>query len=143
MLKVTGNTGSDCQGLTRRSFLQAGVLGLGGLGLGDFFELQAAKAAGGDTSVILFWLSGGPGHMETWDPKPEAPAEYRGPLGAIRTKVPGIQFADVMPEEAKIMDKLAVVRTVKHDSGDHTKSNHWMLTGFEGPAFNAPNFKQQ
>jgi hypothetical protein len=144
MFKVTGNTGSDCQGLTRRSFLQAGVLGLGGLALGDLFQLQARETASrSDTSVILFWLSGGPGHMETWDPKPEAPAEYRGPLGAIHTKVSGIQFADVMPEEAKIMDKLAVVRTAKHDSGDHTKSNHWMLTGFEGPAFNAPNFKQQ
>jgi hypothetical protein len=81
--------------------------------------------------------------METWDPKPDAPAEYRGPFGAVRTKVPGVLFSETMPEEAKLMDKFAVVRTVRHDSGDHTKSNHWMLTGFEGPAFNAPNFRQQ
>src|SRR4029079_11872093 len=86
---------------------------------------------------ILFWLSGGPGHMETWDPKPAAPAEYRGPFGAIETSIPGIQFGELMPEQARLMDKLAVVRTVSHMSGDHTKGNHWMLTGFEGPAFNA------
>jgi hypothetical protein len=81
--------------------------------------------------------------METWDPKPLAPAEYRGPFGAIDTSVPGVQFGELMPEQAKIMDKLAVVRTVNHGSGDHTKGNHWMLTGFEGPAFNAPDNRVQ
>jgi hypothetical protein len=81
--------------------------------------------------------------METWDPKPLAPAEYRGPFGAIDTNVPGVRFGELMPEQAKIMDKLAVVRTVNHGSGDHTKGNHWMLTGFEGPAFNAPDNRVQ
>jgi hypothetical protein len=136
---------SSSRDLTRRSFLQAGALGLGGLGLGDYLQLRAASSpkATRDTSVILFWLSGGPGHMETWDPKPDSPAEYRGPLRAIPTRLPGVQFSELMPEQAKLMDRLAVVRTIKHDSGDHTKSNHWMLTGFEGPAFNAPDFKTQ
>jgi Protein of unknown function (DUF1501) len=144
MLRVTGPAASDCRGATRRNFVQAGLLGLGGLVLGDFFKLQArADAPVRDTSVILFWLSGGPGHAETWDPKPAAPAEYRGPLGAIRTSVPGIQFGELLPEQARRMDRLAVVRTVNHGSGDHTKSNHWMLTGFEGPAFNAPDFRVQ
>lgn len=133
----------ETRGLTRRSFLQAGVLGVGGLALGDFLRLQAREAASGDTSVILFWCSGGPGHMETWDPKPDAPAEYRGPFGAIPSKLPGVLLSETMPSEAQIMDKLAIVRTVRHDSGDHTKSNHWMLTGFEGPAFNAPDFQKQ
>ncbi len=81
--------------------------------------------------------------METWDPKPLAPAEYRGPFGAIETSVPGIQFGELLPEQARIADKLAIVRTVNHGSGDHTKGNHWMLTGFEGPAFNAPDNRQQ
>jgi hypothetical protein len=81
--------------------------------------------------------------METWDPKPEAPSQYRGPFGAIRTNVPGILLGELMPAQARIMDKLAVIRTVQHGSGDHTKSNHWMLTGFEGPAFNAPDFMVQ
>jgi hypothetical protein len=126
---------------SRRSFLQAGTLGLGGLTFSDVLKIRSVQGASrsSDTAVILLWLSGGPGHMETWDPKPLAPAEYRGPLGAIDTSVPGIQFSELMPEQAKLMDRLAVLRTVNHGSGDHTKGNHWMLTGFEGPAFNAPD----
>src|SRR5947209_7393302 len=147
MFRVVGEAGRECTGLTRRSFVQAGLLGLGGLGLVDFFRLRAAaqppRRPGRDTAVILFWLSGGPGHLETWDPKPDAAAEYRGPFGATRTRVPGVLFSELLPRQAELMDKLAVVRTVRHGSGDHTKSNHWMLTGFEGPAFNAPDFKHQ
>lgn len=132
--------------VSRRSFVQAGVLGAGGLGLSELLQLKAQAAnvrSGKKTSVILFWLSGGPGHMETWDPKPDAPAEVRGPFGSISTSVPGVQFGELMPNLAKRMDKLAVLRSVNHGSGDHTKSNHWMLTGFEGPAFNAPDFREQ
>lgn len=137
---------SDAKLASRRGFLQAGALGVGGLTLADLLRLRAAGAGRptpDHTSVILFWLSGGPGHMETWDPKPRAPAEYRGPLTAIDTSVAGIQFSELMPEQAKLMDRLAVVRTVNHGSGDHTKGNHWLLTGFEGPAFNAPDNTQQ
>lgn len=129
---------------SRRNFIQAGALGV--LSLPQLLKLRAAQAFNGaakDTSVILLWLSGGPGHMETWDPKPEAPKEYRGPFGAISTSVPGVQFGELMPEQAKIMDKLAVLRTVNHGTGDHTKGNHWMLTAYEGPAFNAPDNLQQ
>jgi hypothetical protein len=130
--------------MTRRNFLQAGVLGLGGLSLADLGRLRAAgTTAGRDTSVILFWLSGGPGHMETWDPKPEAVPQFRGPLGAIRTRVPGVLFGELLPQTAKVADRLAVLRSVNHGSGDHTKANHWMLTGYEGPAFNVPDFQVQ
>lgn len=146
MLQVTAEKSRYCDGLTRRSFVQAGLLGVGGLGLADYLRLQAfggVQANKQDHSVILFWLSGGPGHMETWDPKPQAPKEYRGPFGAISTTVPDIQFGELMPEQAKIAEHLAVLRTVNHGSGDHTKGNHWMLTGFEGPAFNAPDNRRQ
>jgi hypothetical protein len=130
--------------LSRRNFLRAGALGLGGLTLGQLARLQAeGTAARKDASVILVWMSGGPGHMETWDPKPDAVAQYRGPFGAVRTSVPGIQFGEMCPEQARLMDKLAVLRAVHHDSGDHTKGNHWMLTGYEGPDFNAPDFHVQ
>lgn len=143
MLRVVGGVSRHCDAITRRSFVQAGVLGVGGMMLGDFLGMQSAQAAPReskrDASVILFWLSGGPGHMETWDPKPEAQSEYRGPFGAIRTQLPGIQFCELLPEQAKRLGRLAVLRTINHDSGDHTKCNHWMLTGFEGPAFNAPD----
>jgi hypothetical protein len=81
--------------------------------------------------------------METWDPKPDAPGGFRGPFGAIPTSVPGIHFGELLPEQAQRMDRLAVLRTVNHGSGDHTKGNHWMLTGFEGPAFNAADNKIQ
>jgi len=132
--------------VSRRSFLTAGALGAGGLTLADFARLRAegaVRSSAAGNSVVLFWLSGGPGHMETWDPKPRAPVEYRGPFGAIETSVPGIQFGELLPEQSRLAEKLAVVRTVNHGSGDHTKGNHWMLTGFEGPAFNAPDNSQQ
>ncbi|MSR53905.1 MAG: DUF1501 domain-containing protein [Gemmataceae bacterium] len=139
MLCVSGE-----RGLSRRSFVQAGILGVGGLALPDLLRLRAeAKTGTNDTAVILFWMSGGPGHMETWDPKPNAVSQYRGPFGTIPTNVPGIQFGELMPRQAKIADKLAILRSVAHGSGDHTKGNHWMLTGFEGPAFNVPDFRVQ
>ncbi|MBY0514447.1 MAG: DUF1501 domain-containing protein [Gemmataceae bacterium] len=144
MFRVTGGTGTDCTGLTRRTFLQAGALG--GLGLADLYRARIASAAQpkvSDPAVILFWMSGGPGHMETWDPKPDAVDQFRGPFGSIRTSVPGVQFGELLPNEARLMHRLAVLRGVNHGSGDHTKGNHWMLTGFEGPAFNAPDFMTQ
>src|SRR4051794_7849000 len=110
MFRIIGGTGADCTGMTRRSFVQAGVMGLGGLTLADFLQAQEKQPAR-DTCVILFWLSGGPGHMETWDPKPDAPEIYRGPLGAIRTTLPGVQFGKLMPNQARLMQHLAVVRT--------------------------------
>lgn len=142
--KVTGDAGSDCEGLTRRSFVQAGVLGLGGLTLSDYLALSSqpagkTKSRRSDTNVILIWMSGGPGHHETWDPKPDAVDQFRGPFGAIATNVPGILFSETCPEQAKVADKLSVIRSVNHGSGDHTKGNHWMLTGFEGPDFNKPD----
>src|SRR5687767_10461929 len=106
MLTVLGSAASDCSGVTRRNFLRAGVLGLGGLTLADLGRLRASSSSSSrDTNVILFWLSGGPGHMETWDPKPDAVTQFRGPFGATRTSVPGILYGQLLPEMAKIADK--------------------------------------
>ncbi|HTE19754.1 MAG TPA: DUF1501 domain-containing protein [Armatimonadota bacterium] len=146
MIRVTGleNGYRHCDGVTRRSFLQAGALGLGGLTLPELLRAREAGAAEKpDTAVILLWLSGGPGHMETWDPKPEAPSEWRGPFGAIKTNVDGIQFGELLPQSARMMDRLAVIRGVNHGTGDHTKGNHWMLTGWEGPNFNDATLTQR
>ena len=145
MLTIAGTASGSPADVTRRSFVRAGALGVAGLTLGDLFRSRAEAAASprDDAAVILFWLSGGPGHLETWDPKPAAPAEYRGPFGACRTSVPGIELGELMPEQARVMEHLAVLRTVNHGTGDHTKGNHWMLTGFEGPAFNAPDRAQR
>jgi uncharacterized protein (DUF1501 family) len=144
MFHLTVSRSSTCRDLTRRHFLKAGFLGVGGLTLPDLFRAQAAGAARKrDTSVILLWLSGGPGHMETWDPKPDAVAQYRGPFGAIATCVPGIQLGELLPRQARIANRLAFLRSVNHGTGDHTKANHWMLTAYPGPDFNASNLTQR
>src|SRR5262245_25539843 len=96
--------------IDRRSFLRAGMLGAAGLALSDVLRCeslaaQEAKPARKLNSVIILWMRGGPSQHETWDPKPEAPAEYRGAFGAIRTAVPGIQICDLLPQSARIMKK--------------------------------------
>ena len=125
-----------CDGLSRRSFLQAGFLGVAGLSLSGWLRLKASAAQNGkatrDTAVIMIWLDGGPTHMDTYDLKLSAPAEYRGAMKPTKTNVPGIQICDLMPEQAKLMDKLAIVRSLHHTTGDHFAGAHWMLTGYHG-----------
>ena len=131
MMKLVGNGQSTfCDGQTRRSFLQAGFLGLGGLALPQL--LQAREEAGSTakkTSVIYIELTGGPTHIETYDPKPEAPAEYRGPLGVVKTKLPGVYFSELMAEQANVADKLAIIRSMHHSSSSHDTSSHLTQTG--------------
>ncbi|HQX50826.1 MAG TPA: DUF1501 domain-containing protein [Planctomycetaceae bacterium] len=140
MLRIhTGRSSAYCDGQTRRSFVQIGMAGMASLGLPQILAAQAraaeqSKAAGQgrankDTSVILLWLDGGPGHMDTYDMKPEAPAEYRGIWRPISTNVPGMEVTELFPLQAKIADKFSVVRSLHHDSGDHFTGGHWMLTG--------------
>jgi len=111
---------------SRRWFLQTGLAGLAGLSLVDQLRLCAqagtgSSAASGDRkSVILFWLSGGPSHIDMWDPKPNAPPEIRGPYRAISTSVPGIQVCEHLPLQAKIMDKLSIIRSVDCSASNHT-----------------------
>jgi hypothetical protein len=103
----------DCDGVTRRSFLQAGALALGGLTLGDLLRARAASPASGklrQKSVIMVHLSGGPSHLDMFDMKPDAPREYRGEFNPIRTNVPGIELCELMPMQAKIADKFAILR---------------------------------
>src|SRR6266446_3387471 len=103
--------------LNRRGFVKAGFLGMAGLALPDLLRLeQTARAAGKptsrDKSVIILWMRGGPSQHETWDPKPNAPSEFRGAFGSLRTKVPGIQICDLLPMSAKIMDKWSILRSL-------------------------------
>ena len=136
----TGSAQSNCQGITRRTALKAGFCGLLGVSLGDMLKLRAsANNASRSKSIILMWLDGGPSHMETYDPKPEAPTEYRGPYGVINTNVPGIRIADILPRHAKHADKMVLLRSMHHDNGDHFAAAHWMLTGKAGStAVNLP-----
>ena len=137
MLELIGQPYRSCDGLSRRSFLRAGVLGLGGLALPDLLRAKAAARSAGkpdpkDLSVILVWLDGGPPQHETYDPKPDAPIDFRGPLKAIPTCVPGIQVSEMLPEHARMMDKMSIIRSMHHNNGDHFAAAHWMLTGYLG-----------
>src|SRR5512138_3821515 len=102
-----------CPGtLGRRSFLHAGLTAFGGLTLADLFRLRARAAAPtGPKSMIVLWLWGGPSHMETFDLKPDAPAEYRGEFKPIRTNVPGVEIGEHLPRLAACADKFALVRS--------------------------------
>ncbi len=143
MLQIReGVPARNCQGMTRRSALKAGFLGLSGLGLPDILRLRAQGAtARKDTAVILLWLDGGPSQLETYDPKPDAPSEYRGPYGTIATNVPGIRISDMLPNHARHADKMVFVRSVHHDTGDHFAGAHWMLTGRFGSTTASPTPK--
>jgi Protein of unknown function (DUF1501) len=124
------HAGRNCRGISRRTALKAGFLGLSGLSLPDLLRLRAeGNAAKTDTAVILLWLDGGPSQLETYDPKPEAPSDYRGPWGAISTSVPGMFISESLPLHAPHADKMVFVRSVHHDNGDHFAGAHWMLTG--------------
>ena len=124
-----------CDGLSRRSFVQVGVAGMAAVGLPTILRAKEEISAAGakkDTSVILLWLDGGPGHMDMYDMKPEAPAEYRGLWNPIKSNVPGMDMTELFPLQAKIADKFSIVRSLHHDTGDHFTGGHWMLTGRGG-----------
>jgi hypothetical protein len=120
--------------MTRRDSLQLGLSVLGGGGLVNLLRLRAdaAQSAGAsppETRCLFIWLDGGPSHLETFDPKPEAPVEIRGELGTVKTKIPGVLFSEYLPKLAANADKLAIVRSVQHNQGNHGAGNHYMTTG--------------
>jgi hypothetical protein len=131
-----GTTGKYCDGLSRRSFVQLGVAGMAGVGLADVLRAKAASVTpdrpAKDTSVILLWLDGGPSHLDLYDLKPDAPAEYRGIWRPIRTNVRGIEISELFPRQAKVADKFSIVRSLHHGTGDHFTAGHYMLTGRGG-----------
>jgi hypothetical protein len=105
---------------SRRWFLQAGLAGLASLAPHGLRRRAQASRPGPKPAVILFWLSGGPSHLDMWDPKPDAPAEIRGPFGTIPTVVPGIGICEHLPLQARMMDRLTLIRSVDCRASDHT-----------------------
>jgi len=134
MLTLWGRTTKACDRQTRRDFLRIGTLGLSGLSLADVLRAKASAASQTKPakSVILYWVDGGPSHIDTYDPKPDAPAEFRGPFETIQSNVPGIQLSGLFEQHARVMDKVSLVRSVHHDNADHFAAAHWMLTGYLG-----------
>lgn len=118
----------------RRTFLRVGTLALGGMTLPGLLRLRqvgAQSPAGRKKSVILIWQAGGPSHLDMYDLKPEAPAEVRGEFKPIDTNVPGIRIGEHLPRQAKIMDKLAILRSACHTNAGHGMGSQWMLTGYQ------------
>ena len=142
---------TDCENFHRRDFLKIGALGVvGGMSMTDLFALRAASAAqkgeGASAAtpaeaVILIWQGGGPSHIDTWDPKPDAPAEIRGTFDPIETSVSGIRISEHLPLVAKQMDKIALIRSITTNEGAHERGTHYMLTGFTPlPGFQVPGY---
>ncbi len=134
---------TNCNGVTRRDFIQLGLGGVLGLGFADLLRLKANAAGSGATptekpggknvNCILIWMDGGPSHYETFDPKPDAPSEIRGEFKAIPTKVPGVRFSECVPKLAGVADKFTVVRSICHKDPNHGGGNHYMMTGMPTP----------
>jgi hypothetical protein len=131
---------------SRREFVFAGLAGGLGLTMGNLFKLRAEQVAAGSKleakaqSLIHIYLPGGCAHQETWDPKPFAPIEYRGPLGTVDTKLPGVKFSQYMKNTAQIADKITVVRSMTHGEAAHERGTHNMFTGYRpSPAIQYPS----
>src|SRR5581483_3785260 len=137
MLRMNfGKHSTDCTGMSRRSFLRVGGLSALGLSLPTFLRLQQqAKAASGSTaprrniSCILLWMQGGPSHIDTLDPKPDAPAEIRGEFATIPTRISGIRICEHMPHLARQFDKLSLIRGHDPQNGSHGVADHLMMSG--------------
>src|SRR5438552_12306660 len=130
MLTLWGERPRLGDGISRRGFLRVGALGFAGLALPDYLRARAATGEGRpESSVILVFLAGGPSHLETYDPKPEAPAEYRGPFRAIPTNVAGIRLSEILPRHARIADKFAIIRSCSHETPAHEGGKKRVLTG--------------
>lgn len=131
----------------RREFLRVGVVGALGLTLGDYLKLQArgeqkfyASKEGPAKSVIQVVLPGGMAHQESWDPKPEAPLEYRGPFAVAKTRLPGVVFNENFRSLAQIADSLTVIRSIAGKEADHGRASYAMFTGYrKSPAIEHPS----
>jgi hypothetical protein len=138
MLLLGQHRTRTCQGPSRRALLHAGAVSVLGLTLSDWLRLRAS----GEThnapakSVLFLWLWGGPAHLDTWDPKPNAPLEFRGPFNTIPTRVTGVRFGELFPQVAGLADKLAIIRSMKTQSNDHGVAGTIGLTGSDSGSVN-------
>lgn len=140
MLNVGAMRGGLCGGrVSRRAFLQVGSLGALGFSMGDLLAVRARSQGvpgGRAKSVILLWLWGGPSHLDTFDMKPDAPSEYRGPFEPVATSVPGVRVCELLPGLAKRADRYGLIRSLHHESNDHGVAGTIALTGSIAGAVN-------
>src|SRR4051794_14844750 len=108
--------------MRRREFLRAGLTGLSSLALPELFALRARASAKGSaerTALLVVWLQGGASHLETYDPKPDAPGEIRGPFGSIATRAEGMRISELLPRHADVADRFAILRSLTHTGFCH------------------------
>ncbi len=119
MLKLTGQgKATTCEGITRRDFLEVGALGAVGLSLPQLMAVEKNQHGKDDRNVIMIFNLGAPSQMDTWDMKPDAPREIRGPFKPINVKGGGFQISEIFPEHAKLGDKFSLVRSCYHTAAD-------------------------
>ncbi|MBP87908.1 MAG: hypothetical protein CMJ64_14490 [Planctomycetaceae bacterium] len=139
MFDIGGFNARTCSAITRRSFLRIGASVPLGLGLAGQAVRAAATARA--KSVVFVFLWGGPSHLDMCDPKPNAPAEYRGPFGVIPTKTPGVQFTELLPKLAQRTDRFTLIRSHVSTQSGHPDGGTMALTGFTNDPLPAqPNF---
>ena len=118
--------------VSRRSFVKAGLLGAAGLSLAELLRSESrGSAPTRPNSVIILWMRGGPSHIDMWDPKPDAPVEYRGEFGVIDSSVPGVILSDMLPRTARIMHKWSIVRSLHHHDAGHSSGDQICFTGYD------------
>jgi hypothetical protein len=149
VLTITDQPFSLNDGMSRREWLRVGGIGLGGLSLPALVSASptttqaipadAARTFGKAKSVIVIFLGGGPPQHETWDPKPEAPAEIRGGFGTIATRTPGLSVGELMPLTAPLTDRIAVLRAMVTNDNSHSSSGYQMMTGVPHVPLSAEN----
>ncbi len=145
--RARSSGGRTCDGLSRRNFLRLGALSVGGLTLADLMRLRgegAVHSSARGKAVIMVYLQGGPPHLDMYDMKPDAPAEYRGEFRPIKTNVPGLDVCELLPLHARIADKLSIIRNVKFQQQGHAPPE--LMTGVvraDRPAFGSVISKLQ
>jgi hypothetical protein len=145
MLRILNQGTRLCDGINRRELMRIGSLSMAGLSLPALLQARETltrpataydRSFGQAKNIIFLYLAGGPPQHETFDPKPDAPVEIRGPFNPISTNIPGIQFCELLPRTATHADKLAVVRSMSTDDNVHSSSGSWVLTGYK---YRGPN----
>ena len=130
MLTIQGRPVRMSDGVSRRGFLKIGTLGALGLTLPQVLQASEMQPERRRRAVILYWMAGGPSHIDTYDMKPDAPEAVRGPFRPSATNVPGIQLCELMPRQARIADKFSLIRSLTHSNHNHFDAAHWVQTGY-------------
>jgi uncharacterized protein (DUF1501 family) len=140
MFRLFTGSARDCDGVNRRQFLQVGGLSALALSLPDFLRARAhAESDKRGINCMLMWMQGGPSHIDTFDPKPDAPSEIRGEFGVIDTCIPGVKLTEHLPRLAKQLDKYSIIRGADPKNGSHGVADHLMMSGHKfNPALPFP-----